>query len=75
VGDQEEKRLLATAAAHKGLDMTSFIVLPTAREVIDRAERITLSERDTRRVLDLLEKPPEPKPALLIAARRRLARS
>jgi uncharacterized protein (DUF1778 family) len=60
-GDQEEKWLLATAAAYKGLEMTSFImpnVLPAAREVIDCAERITLSERDTRRVLDLLENRP-----------------
>jgi uncharacterized protein (DUF1778 family) len=46
-------------------------VLPAAREVMDRAERIALSERDTERVLDLLENPPKPTPALLAAARRR----
>jgi uncharacterized protein (DUF1778 family) len=71
---REEKRLLAAAAAHERLDVTSFImrnVLPAAREVIDRAERIVLSERDTERVLDLLENPPKPTPALLAAARRR----
>jgi uncharacterized protein (DUF1778 family) len=75
---KEEKRLLATAAAYERLDLTSYIlrnVLPAAREVVDRAERITLSERDTLRVLDLLENPPEPTPALLAAARRRLART
>jgi uncharacterized protein (DUF1778 family) len=69
---REEKRLLAAAAAHERLDVTSFImrnVLPAAREVIDRAERIVLSERDTERVLDLLENPPKPTPALLAAAR------
>ena len=41
--------------------MTSFImrnVLPNAHEVVDRAERIVLSERDTMRVLELLESPP-----------------
>jgi uncharacterized protein (DUF1778 family) len=71
---REEKRLLAAAAAHERLDVTSFImrnVLPAAREVMDRAERIALSERDTERVLDLLENPPKPTPALLAAARRR----
>jgi len=71
---REEKRLLAAAAAHERLDVTSFImrnVLPAAREVIDRAERIVLSERDTERVLDLLENPPKPTQALLAAARRR----
>ena len=71
---REEKRLLAAAAACERLDVTSFImrnVLPAAREVIDRAERIVLSERDSGRVLELLENPPEPTPALVAAARRR----
>lgn len=71
---REEKRLLATAAAYERLDVTSFILrnaLPAAREVLDRHERIVLSERDTQRVLDLLENPPAPTPALLDAARRR----
>ena len=74
---KEEKRLLATAAAHERLDVTSFImrnVLPEARAVVDRAERIVLTERDTARVLELLENPPKPTPALLAAARRRAAR-
>src|SRR5205085_4617851 len=74
---KEEKRILATAAAYERLDVTSFImrsVLPAAREVVDRAERIVLSERDTARVLALLENPPKPTPALIAAARRRAAR-
>lgn len=75
---KEEKRLLATAAAYERLDVTSFImrnVLPAARDVVDRTERIVLSERDTERVLELLENPPKPTPALRAAARRRAARS
>ncbi len=74
---KEEKRLLTTAAAYERLDVTSFImrnVLPTAREVVDRAERIVLSERDTVRLLELLEHPPKPTPGLMAAARRRTAR-
>jgi uncharacterized protein (DUF1778 family) len=74
---KEEKRLLAAAAAYERLDVTSFImrnVLPAARDVVDRAERIVLSERDTERVLELLENPPKPTPALIAAARRRAAR-
>jgi uncharacterized protein (DUF1778 family) len=74
---KEEKRLLAAAAAYERLDVTSFImrnVLPAAREVIARAERIVLSQRDTERVLKLLENPPKPTPDLLAAARRRRAR-
>ena len=71
---KEEKRLLSTAAAYERLDPTSFImrnVLTTAQEVVNRAERVILSERDTARVLKLLDKPPKPTPALLVAARRR----
>ena len=74
---KEEKRLLAAAAAYERLDVTSFImrnVIPTAREVVDRAERIVLSKRDTKRVLKLLEDPPKPTPTLLAAARRRRGR-
>ena len=74
---REEKRLLASAAAYERLDVTSFImrkVLPAAQEIVDRAERIVLSERDTARVLKLLENPPKPTAALLAAARRRAAR-
>jgi uncharacterized protein (DUF1778 family) len=75
---REEKRLLATAAAYERLDVTSFImrtVLPAAREVVDRAERIVLTERDTARIVELLENPPKPTPALMAAARRRAART
>ena len=74
---KEEKRLLATAAAYERLDVTTYImrnVLPGARKVVDRAERIVLSKRDSKRILQLLENPPEPTPALRAAARRRLAR-
>ena len=73
----EEKRLLAAAAAHERLDVTSFImrnVLPAAREVVNRAERIVLSRRDTLRVMNLLETSPAATPALRAAARRRRAR-
>lgn len=75
---KEERRLLAVAAAHEGLDVTSFIlrdVLPAARDMVDRSERIRLSERDSARVLELLENPPKPTAALLAAARRRVARA
>ena len=74
----EEKRLLIAAAAHERLGLTSFIMrsaLPAAREVMDRAERIVLSQRDSQRVLALLENPPDPAPALMDAARRRSART
>jgi uncharacterized protein (DUF1778 family) len=70
---REEKRLLARAAAHERLDVTSFIMrsaLPAAREVVERTERIVLSERDSELFLKLLENPPKPTKALLEAARR-----
>ncbi len=75
---KEEKRLLVAAAAHERLDLTSFImrnVLPVARKSIDQAERIVLSDRDSTRVLELLENPPKSPPALIAAAQRRIART
>lgn len=71
---RDQKRLLAEAAAHQKLDVPRFImrnILPVARDVVNRSESIVLSERDSKRVLELLEKPPRPTPALLAAARRR----
>lgn len=74
---KEEKRLLSEAAAHERLDVTTFVMraaLPAAKEIVDRADRIVLSERDTARILKLLENPPKPSPALIAAARRRFGR-
>ncbi len=68
---REKKRLLA-AAAYERLDVTGFVMraaLPTARRIVDRNERIALSERDSARVLALLETPPKPTKALVAAAR------
>src|ERR1035437_5559477 len=70
---REEKQLISEAAAHEQLDVTRFImrnVLPVARGVVEQSERIVLSERDSKRVLRLLEKPPKPTAALIAAARR-----
>jgi uncharacterized protein (DUF1778 family) len=52
--------------------MTDFILRTTLREahaVIAQAEKIKLTARDSRRVLQLLEKPPAPNARLLAAAR------
>jgi uncharacterized protein (DUF1778 family) len=53
--------------------MTDFILrhaLDAARKIIDHAERLRLSERDSLRVLDALENPSAPNTKLLAAARR-----
>jgi uncharacterized protein (DUF1778 family) len=63
----EDKAVLARAAAIERLDLTGYIlrnVLPQAEATIAREERVALSERDSLRVLDLLENPPEPTDAL-----------
>jgi len=74
---REQKRILAAAAAYEHLDLTTFVLraaLPAAEDVVARHERITLSARDTARVLELLENPPPPPHALLAAAKRRRKR-
>jgi uncharacterized protein (DUF1778 family) len=60
------------AVALEQTDLTDFILrnaLQAADAVIDKAERMVLSERDSLRVLDLLENPPEPNERLIAAAR------
>ena len=44
-------------------------MLPAAERVICKAERVELSERDSKRVLELLENPPPPSAKLLRAAK------
>ena len=53
-------------------DMTDFIVrnaVSAAQAVIDKSERVVLSERDSLRVLEVLENPPAPNAKMLAAAR------
>ncbi|MGA3027981.1 MAG: DUF1778 domain-containing protein [Bryobacteraceae bacterium] len=75
---REQKRILAAAAAYERLDLTAFVMrtaLPAAEEIVARNERITVSARDSIRVLELLEHPPKPTAALRAAAKRRRKRA
>ena len=68
----EQKAVIARAAALENLDLTGFIlrnVMPEAQAVVERARHLALSERDTLRVLDLLENPPAVQARLLRAAK------
>ena len=67
-----DKALIMRAVALAQTDMTDFILrtaLREARRVIEEHERVKLSLRDSRRVLDLLENPPAPNAKLRKAAR------
>jgi uncharacterized protein (DUF1778 family) len=66
----EDKATLTRAATLKRLDLTGYIlrlVLPQAKADISEAEQRKLSERDSLRVLELLENPPSA-PARLVRA-------
>ncbi|MGA2168830.1 MAG: DUF1778 domain-containing protein [Terracidiphilus sp.] len=68
----EEKALLLRAVALKHTDLTDFVVrhaLLAAKDVIAEAEQVQLSARDSLRVLDLLENPPQPNARLIAAAK------
>ena len=59
----EEKALLLRAIALKHTDLTDFVIrhaLRAAKAVIEKADHVRLSERDSLRVLDLLDNPPAP---------------
>jgi uncharacterized protein (DUF1778 family) len=68
----EDKATLTRAASIKRLDLTGYILgaaLPQAKADIAEAERLTLSERDSLRVLELLENPPAAPERLVRAAK------
>ena len=68
----EEKATLLRAVALKHTDLTDFVLrhaLRAAQDVIEKADHVQLSERDSLRVLDLLENPPAPNARLRAAAR------
>ena len=68
----EEKAMLLRAAALKNTDLTNFVLqhaLRGAKAVIEEAEHVCLSDRDSLRVLDVLENPPRPNAKLRAAAR------
>lgn len=70
----EDKATLTRAASLKRLDLTGYIlgaVLPKAKADIAEAERLTLSERDSLRVLALFENPPPAPDRLVRAAKAR----
>ena len=68
----EEKALLMRAVALDHTDLTDFVIrhaVRAAKAVIEGADHVQLSERDSLRVLDLLENPPAPNAKLLASAR------
>ena len=68
----DDKALLMRAVAYEHTDLTDFVLRNTmqaAKAVIAKAERVSLSERDSLRVLDALENPPRPNAKLLAAAK------
>jgi uncharacterized protein (DUF1778 family) len=68
----EEKAVLLRAVALKHTDLTDFVIrhaLRAAKAVIEEADHVKLSKRDSLRVLDLLENPPAPNAKLRAAAR------
>jgi len=68
----DEKALLLRAVALKHTHLTDFVIrhaLRAAKAVIEEADHVRLSGRDSLRVLDLLENPPAPNAKLRAAAR------
>jgi uncharacterized protein (DUF1778 family) len=68
----EEKAMLLRAVALQHTDLTDFVIrhaLRAAQAVIEKADHVQLSERDSLLVLDVLENPPAPNARLRAAAR------
>jgi uncharacterized protein (DUF1778 family) len=70
---QAHKDLIEQAASMQGQTISSFAIsslLKTAEEVIQREHTRTLSQRDAKVFLNLLEASPEPNQALKSAVKR-----
>jgi uncharacterized protein (DUF1778 family) len=68
----EENAMLLRAVALQPTDLTDFVLrhaLRAAKAVIEEADHVQLSARDSLRVLDLLEHPPAPNARLRAAAK------
>lgn len=71
IGAAEKARLMRAASLEQ-TDLKDFILrsaLQAAEAVIDRAQHLVLSERDTRLWLDLLDHPSKPNERLVSAAK------
>ena len=67
-----DKAVIMRAVALAQTDMTTFILRTALREaqsVIEEHERVKLTQRDSRLVMELLENPPPPNAKLRKAAR------
>ena len=67
-----DKAIIMRAVALAQTDITTFILRTALREaqsVIEDHERVELSQRDSRLVMELLENPPSPNAKLRKAAR------
>ncbi len=70
-----QKARLMRAAALEHTTLKDFLLraaLGAAETVIDKAERIALSERDTQIVLDLLDNPRDANPHMVAVLKARL---
>lgn len=68
----DDKVVILRAAALTHSDLTDFVIhhaLKAARDIIEKAEFVKLSERDSLRVLEVLENPPKPNSKLESAAK------
>lgn len=67
----ENKDILISAAQHVGTNLTDFIMeraLQDARTILAERDRIQATVADVGFILDLLDNPPDPTPALIKAA-------
>ncbi len=58
---RKDKALIQAAASHERMDISTFVlsnVVREARAIVQDSGRVTLSERDSRRLVRLLENPP-----------------
>lgn len=72
---RSDKQLVSLAAEIEGVTLTRFVwehAVKRARKIVAQAQRIQTTEKGYQQILDALENPPEPHPAMLQAMNRYL---
>ncbi|HYW75844.1 MAG TPA: DUF1778 domain-containing protein [Gammaproteobacteria bacterium] len=67
---QSDKQLVARAAEIEGVKLSRFVWGPAverAREIVERDQRIETTGQGYEQILEALDNPPEPNPAMIRA--------
>ena len=70
----DEKTLISAAAAQQAMDLSTFVrstLIEKSQSILENTYQLQLSQNDFNQVMELLEHPEKPTPALLKAVQQK----